>query len=309
MKKTAELHFAGHETFTLKQLWLRKAVRFAQEAQANGGEPNFRDESAILKLGLGKNMVSSLRFWSVAGGFLDASTLLPTETAVRIFGNNDSEGLDPFMQSQTTAWLVHWNLCSDKSRLTVFWFLFNRISKISISRSEIAEELTEFAKSQNCRVTANTIKRDVEVCLRSYAYMNSGRGKEVENEECAETLFGNLGLMQFISRDIIEITRSRRYSLPTPFFLWCILDMWEKNEGSIMSNSLDWYQIAFAENSPGRVFKLSEADLNDRLESATKLTGDILTWTDQLGIKSLVRTTDDKNKLRELKDVLLTASY
>jgi len=139
--------------------------------------------------------------------------------------------------------------------------------------------------------------------------MNTGRGKEAVSEECAETLLGDLGLIQFISRDIIELPRSRRYSLPTAFFLWCILDLWEKNEGGIKSNSLDWYQIAYAENSPGRVFKLSEADLNDRLESASELTGNILVWTDQLGIKSLVRTTDNKEKLNELKEALLTASY
>lgn len=58
-------------------------------------------------------------------------------------------------------------------------------------------------------------------------------------------------------------------------------------------NTLDWYQIAYAENSPGRVFKLSEAGLNDRLEQASELTGGLLVWTDQLGVKTLVRRTSD----------------
>ncbi|WP_418581647.1 DUF4007 family protein [Parasutterella excrementihominis] len=36
MNHSLKVRFAGHETFTLKQLWLRKAVRFVQQAVKEG---------------------------------------------------------------------------------------------------------------------------------------------------------------------------------------------------------------------------------------------------------------------------------
>ena len=85
--------------------------------------------------------------------------------------------------------------------------------------------------------------------------------------------------------------------------------MWKNDERLSMMNTLDWYQIAYAENSPGRVFKLSEAGLNDRLEQASELTGGLLVWTDQLGVKTLVRRTSDAKTLAVLKESLFKASF
>jgi hypothetical protein len=58
--------FSGHETFPLRQLWLRKAF----DAVAESGEPAprsvFADEEAIVRFGVGKNMATSIRFWATA---------------------------------------------------------------------------------------------------------------------------------------------------------------------------------------------------------------------------------------------------
>lgn len=307
---TSELRFAGHETFTLKQLWLRKAVRFAQSALCEGGEPNFRDEGTIMQLGLGKNMVSSLRFWSVACGILDPSSkLAPTHEAELIFGENDDQGLDPYMQSLTTSWFAHWKLCSDRSRLTTFWYLFNCVNNNLISREKLAEEVTEYAMSHGHKPSLNSIKRDVEVLFRSYLPQVSNKYPGGETEDSAETLFGDLGLFHYSSQGVVELFRDVRSNLPTPLFFYTILDMWKNDERLSMMNTLDWYQIAYAESSPGRVFKLSEAGLNDRLEQASELTRGLLVWTDQLGVKTLVRRTSDVKTLAALKESLFKASF
>ena len=85
--------------------------------------------------------------------------------------------------------------------------------------------------------------------------------------------------------------------------------MWEKDEELRDCQTLDWFQLAYAENSPGRIFKLSENDLSDRLEQSNSLTNNTLVWTDQLGIKTLVRRTNDPHELSALKESLLVASY
>ena len=61
----AHLSFAGHETFVFRYGWLTKAV----EAVLSDPEIFSRDD-AIVRLGVGKNMVRSIRHWGLATGVL-----------------------------------------------------------------------------------------------------------------------------------------------------------------------------------------------------------------------------------------------
>ena len=57
--------FSGHETFACRNLWLKKGYDFMIR------EGNFNDESAVTGLGVGKNMVTSINYWSKAFGIVD----------------------------------------------------------------------------------------------------------------------------------------------------------------------------------------------------------------------------------------------
>ena len=54
---TTKYVFSGHESFSCKQLWLKKGYDFL----VNGN--NFNAPDSVVKLGVGKNMVSSIRYW------------------------------------------------------------------------------------------------------------------------------------------------------------------------------------------------------------------------------------------------------
>ena len=58
---SAALSFSGHETFILRSNWLKKAYDILQE------QPDlFFLEDAFVRLGVGKNMAQSIRFWGRA---------------------------------------------------------------------------------------------------------------------------------------------------------------------------------------------------------------------------------------------------
>src|SRR5216684_2048541 len=60
---------SGHETFPCRYTWLPKAVR-----GLSGNSKLFSDEElAMVDLGVGKNMVRAIRFWSQAAGVATAS--------------------------------------------------------------------------------------------------------------------------------------------------------------------------------------------------------------------------------------------
>ena len=49
--------FSGHESFPCKSMWLKKGYDYLV------GHNKFTDPDAVVKLGVGKNMVQSIRFW------------------------------------------------------------------------------------------------------------------------------------------------------------------------------------------------------------------------------------------------------
>jgi hypothetical protein len=86
--------FSGHETFALWQLWLKKAVDVVGGDQnrgrqnGHGHDPSrsrtkniFSDDASIVTLGVGKNMVGSIRHWATACDVLTQIDGNPTHRA------------------------------------------------------------------------------------------------------------------------------------------------------------------------------------------------------------------------------------
>jgi hypothetical protein len=88
--------FSGHDSFQCRQLWLKKGYDYVQEGK------NFNDEDAVVQLGVGKNMVSSIRFWLKAFNIIDNKDI-PTEFGKRLFDNEN--GYDPFLEDEASLWL------------------------------------------------------------------------------------------------------------------------------------------------------------------------------------------------------------
>ena len=98
--------FSGHESFACRYGWLPKLYEAIIE------NPNLfaNDEEAIMRLGLGRNMVKSLRFWGEAFGLTHTvgKKVLPTEFAHTLL--NPHNGLDPYLETQSALWRLHWML-------------------------------------------------------------------------------------------------------------------------------------------------------------------------------------------------------
>jgi len=95
-------HFSGHETFPLRQMWLKKAFDRA-DSDLKVPKSTFSDDRAISEFGVGKNMVAAIRHWALACDVLrddlpGAYSVSPT--AIAIFTNG---GLDPYSKNSSTA--------------------------------------------------------------------------------------------------------------------------------------------------------------------------------------------------------------
>src|SRR6266404_1206 len=107
---TASVSFSGHETFVLRYGWLKKGFDAAQKDPAV-----FNAEDGVVHLGVGKNMVRSIRHWALACGVLREEPksrglrLIATEFGKFLFGRG---GRDPYLEDTNSLWLIHWHLCT-----------------------------------------------------------------------------------------------------------------------------------------------------------------------------------------------------
>jgi hypothetical protein len=107
--------FSGHETFPFRYPWLKKGF----DAVREDGDIFLRDDAVTL-LGVGKNMVRSIRHWCLAAGVIaenkDAGPKLRSTEFGRLLLADG--GLDPYLEDPATLWLLHWRIASNRARAT-----------------------------------------------------------------------------------------------------------------------------------------------------------------------------------------------
>ncbi len=300
LRRGSSAHFSGHETFPLRQMWLKKVY---DQGVGDGviHKTAFADERAIADFGVGKNMVSSIRHWALACGVMyeDGEHFRFNSLAAEILCDG---GLDPYAESPSTAWLAHWQLAGRCYRSTTWQWLFNHVTAPTFTRQELEEPLARYARELDPkhRLSISTISRDLETCLRSYAPRAAGGSPE----DFAEPLLGELGLLQEVHKGQYAFRRGPKASLHDGIFSYALVDFWNRNaEGQ---SSLAFETIAYADGSPGRVFKLDEESIAQRLMTLSDFTRRKLEWTDSAGLRQVHRkdlsSEDIKNMIRRAYD-------
>ena len=295
-KSGNHIHFSGHETFPLRQMWLKKAF---DQADSNGLVPKttFTDENAIASFGVGKNMVSSIRHWAMACDIIrdtceDQKFFEVSPIAYEILRDG---GLDPYAENSSTAWYAHWLLAGKGVRSTTWRWLFNHVTSPTFTRQELEAPLEDFARKADPKkkISPSTLSRDLETCLRSYAPRFAGGSPE----DFAEPLLGELGLLQEIHKGQYAFRRGPKITLHDGLFAYALLDFWESSAQGLSSMAFE--AISYGDGSPGRIFKLDEDSVAERLMTLSDLTDGYLVWTDTAGLRQVHKKTGNSEELRK----------
>lgn len=266
--------FSGHETFHCRHFWLKKGYDFIK----NGNR--FADPEAVVILGVGKNMVSAIRFWMRAFGLIDSNSQL-TKLAHYIFGEN---GKDPFLENVGTLWLLHYYLIKTNYS-SIYSLVFNEFRK---ERIEFTKRHLEIFLQKKCdelgiNVSSKILNRDINVFIKNYIKPNS-KSKSIEEDFSA--IFIDLNLVQELNfaeigiYDWYTIQNLERDEIPIEIILFSILDK-HSNERSISFNKL-----LKEVNNVGSVFALNASGLIKKIEDIIKVY-DGITFSDDAGIKEL----------------------
>jgi hypothetical protein len=264
--------FSGHDSFQCRQLWLKKGYDYVQEGK------NFNDEDAVVQLGVGKNMVSSIRFWLKAFNIIDNKDI-PTEFGKRLF--DDENGYDPFLEDEASLWLLHYQLVKN-GFASIYSIIFNefRKEKLFFNKETFVNYVKRIGESNtDLNFNENTVAKDFIVFAN--LYKNDPESKDVEDSFSG--ILSEIELLKTTGKGKEEqfyIENTERDNLPEAVVLFTILD------NSNYGNSISLNSLEFDLNSPGSIFALNRSGLMNKISEIVSEFKDI-TFTDQAGIKEL----------------------
>ena len=172
-----QLRFAGHETFACRTTWLTKCVDFVTRR----GWSAFTDPDSVVELGVGKNMTLSIRYWLQA--FNIYSSIGAPMHGSRVFiGTDESPALDPWLESNDSLWLLHYELVTCQyATIYNFFFreFFRRKSSRHFTESEAVRSLNSWLIKEEKKLPASsTMKKDFRVLLDLYHMKVSEKSEE-----------------------------------------------------------------------------------------------------------------------------------
>lgn len=286
----SKLSFSGHESFVCKHFWLKKGYDFVRD------QKRFSDDTAVIDLGVGKNMVTSIRFWMKSFGLIDENENL-TELAEFLFGEN---GKDVFLEDIGTIWLLHYNLVKTE-KASIYSLVFNefRRQRTEFTKEQLQSFLKRKCQENGFKYNPKTIGSDISVFVRNYTRPKEGK---IDIEDDFSRLFIDLDLIkQRKSRNsedkMVEwfsIESEERKELPYQVVLYAILD------NPKYGNSISFKDLKIEHNSPGLLFAINDEGLFSKIEEIVENYPQV-TFTETAGIQVL-QFRSKLNKMDVLND-------
>lgn len=155
--------FKGHEKFILRDGWINKGITLVKE-----DSKIFQDKNAAVLLGVGNNMVKSLRYWLKAMQLTKESSKYGAELTE--LGELVLK-YDRYLEDEFTLWLLHINLVRNKEVATTWNVFFNRCDILDLNRKEVVETLKNEIEREyiGIKYAESAIKDDVDVLLNMYS--------------------------------------------------------------------------------------------------------------------------------------------
>jgi hypothetical protein len=284
--------FYGHETFPFRNGWLKKGI------SALLGTPNFfTQDRAMIVLGVGKNMVRSIRHWGLAARIFEEANgpgsrggLRETEFGRRLFLD---PGYDSYLEDPATLWLIHWQLASNIRVAAMWYWVFSYWNVVEFTKTALVKEVEAWIIKEGFKaISVNSLRRDADCFVRTYVHSKRNRN-EVISEDTLDCPLVDLHLIEELADGkTYRFLRGPQSTLPDEILAFALIEFWN-SQGSTAS-SLAFEKIAFEPGSPGKIFKIDEDSLASRLEKIDIISGGTLAYDETGGLKQIYKLVDQE---------------
>ncbi|UPK47127.1 DUF4007 family protein [Paenibacillus pabuli] len=254
--------YARHQSFYIRDKWFSKGLKAVKQ-----NKRFFFEEFAFETVGLGKNMLESLKYWLLAFDVLEERiedgqrVHVLSELGEILFGS------DRLLQRSESLSILHYHLVRNRKDLsTVFDWYFNRYKETMVSKGDLFNSFTTWVSQNEMKeVSQNSLKRDIDCLIQFYTKVPDVN----DPEDVLFCPFTKLYLMKSersgerddtirkVSPEISTIGNSSLY--------YVLLDYDRISEDRLIGVD----EIVNADNLWGRVFNLTRNRVVEALNSLT----------------------------------------
>jgi hypothetical protein len=297
--------FGGHEKFVFRHSWLKKGVDLVTESPSI-----FAESDALIKFGVGKNMVRSIRYWCQITELIQERELVdrkrmfePTSLAINLLDNN---GWDPYLEDIGTLWLLHWKISTNIKRGLIWYLTFSSFLESEFSKQQLVIFITKKLETLGINISVSSIEREVDCFFRTYIPARSKKGKIPEDSlDCP---LSELELLRFYPEfDVYHFNVGPKPSLPNEIFAFSLLEFLPNLTSHRRTVAVE--ECIYNNGSPGQIYKLDEKSVEDYLIWLEDKTNGRIRIQETAGLQQLYIDGDLLNKINKISFDYLCLYY
>ncbi|MCR5608651.1 MAG: DUF4007 family protein [Lachnospiraceae bacterium] len=251
---TINYRFKGHEKFPLREGWLNKGMAVAFE----NNETAFKDSEGPDRLGVGTNMVKSIKYWLKAFELIEDKGLKLTEFGRIIYEN------DMYLEDDFTWWLLHSTLAKSIKNATTWYLFFNKCDIEEFSRENLKKIIYTEAQllTGNPELKELAINDDIDVLINMYC---KNTDKDNDPEDKIISPMSKLGLLKKIGDNYVK-EQPALNSFSEWIILYELFSMFEMEK----TDNISIDRFSTGELGVGRLYNLSKVAINEYLDLLEK---------------------------------------
>jgi hypothetical protein len=274
--------FGRHEKFVFRYGWLKKGF------DALSDDPYiFSRDEALVVLGVGKNMVRSIRHWCLATKVARESNgggrtreLDRTRLGERLLADG---GWDPYLEDVGTLWLIHWELVTNTERALVWNIAYSGFYESEFTKPQLNGFVARQIDRLGFSTTDSMIAREVDTFLRTYTTAITRTKVGHVAEESLDCPLAELDIIRAAPEDgIYRFDVGPKVTLPTAIVGYALLFYFCGLELPHRTVAVD--DCIYRWGSPGQVYKLDENSMVEYLDELERLTDGALRLQESGGL-------------------------
>lgn len=244
------MKFRAHETFFIRKGWLSKGMRYVSH------KPNvFTDkkENPMDVLGIGANMVKSLRYWLQAVGLTVEPKSGKRDQTLTEFGELVHEK-DAYTEELGTLYLLHYKLVTNERMAPSWYYFFNKFTMKEFSKDDFIAQIQNELKMEDISVAIRSLSDDFICIMNTYVPRFKVDPNKVSPENNISCPFSELGLIDILSKDRGHYTYKKSIPMAKNFNPWIIMAVIVDQAED--KDEIGLNELLTAENNIGKVFNL-----------------------------------------------------
>lgn len=260
------MRFKAHESFFIRKGWLYKGLRNIKEQPDIFSNRNYNPSDI---LGIGTNMVRSLRYWLQVTGLSEEILSGGRHQEFTKLSNIIWEH-DRYMEEMGTLWLIHYKLASNVDDATAWYYFFNEFNLKEFSKDDYVEMIDMYSQINGCETARSSLEGDFDCLMNTYVSRIKSNPEKVHPENNIDCPLGELNLVDIVDKKqkIYRKAIPKKGTINPLIVLAVIVDQANKNK---VGSEIKINSILTDKNNAGKIFNLDVISLTEILYELQKM--------------------------------------